>query len=110
VSTLFDRDGTVKVDAQKCPHLYRALVRGRAMVRDDWKRVVELRQAGQADEADRLVRRLLGVQGPPMSEEKKAELRAWKEEHKDEIKEREKQKREVRQRTVALLKTRRSRA
>lgn len=107
MSTLFDRDGTVKVDAQKCPHLYRALVRGRAMVRDEWKRVVELRQAGQVDEADRLVRKLLGVQGPPMSEDKKAELRAWKEEHKDEIKEREKQRREVRQRTLALLKTKR---
>lgn len=105
MSTLFNRDGTVKVDAQKCPHLYRALVRGRALVRDEWKRVVELRRAGQVDEADRLVRRLLGIQGPPMTEEKKAELRAWKEEHKDEIKGREKQRREVRQRTLALLKT-----
>lgn len=107
MSTLFARDGTVKVDQQKYPHLYHALVRGRAMERDEWGRVVELRRAGQADEADRLVRRLLGVQGPPMSEDKKAELRAWKEEHKDEIKGREKQKRVVRQRTLALLKTRR---
>jgi hypothetical protein len=68
-----------------------------------WKRVLELRAQGDLDQAARLIRKILGVQGPPMDEEKKAELRAWKEEHKDEILAKNRQKREVRRRTLAIL-------
>jgi hypothetical protein len=105
MSTLFARNGTVMVDVKRCPRLHRALVLGRLRQRADWAKVLELRQAGEDEAAERLVRRILGVKGPAMSEEKKAELRAYKEAHKEEIKQRQKQRQEVRRRTLALLKT-----
>jgi hypothetical protein len=65
--------------------------------------VVVLRRAGSQDEADRLVRRIMGIQGPPMTEEKKAELRAWGEAHKDEIREKRRMRILTRRRTLELL-------
>lgn len=102
---LFKKDGTPAVDPVTCPTLYRALARCRDRQREGWGRVVELRSAGEADAADRLVRKLLGVQGPPMTEETKEKLRAYNEAHKEEIKQRAQQRRDVRRRTLALLTT-----
>lgn len=95
------------IDPVKCPHLYAAIKRmeERGGDREGWAKVVELRAAGEQDAADRLVRKLLGVQGPPMSEETKAKLREYNETHKEEIKARKQQEKEVRQRTLALLQT-----
>lgn len=94
------------VNPEKCPHLYAALRRAEVRYIDEgWARVVELRRTNQDGAADRLVRKLLGVQGAPMSEETKAKLRQYSEEHKEEIQERKKQEREVRTRTIALLTT-----
>lgn len=109
---LFNRDGTVAVDPVKYPTLYRSLQRGRethGSSLEGWARVVELRRAGESDAADRLVRKLLGVQGPPMSEETKEKLRIYNEEHKEEIKLRKQQEKQVRRRTLALLTTGRRR-
>ena len=109
---LIGPDGRVLVDAGKCHALHRALEAGTRRLREErteWARVAELRAAGDAGAADRLARKLLGVQGPPMTEEKKAELREWREAHKEEIAERAKQKRLLRRRTMALLATGRRR-
>lgn len=106
--TLLRRDGTVAVDPVRCPTLHRALERmvaRRKAAGGGWARVVEFRAAGDMNAADRLVRKLLGVQGPPMSEETKAKLRAYEEEHREDIRLRRKQRQEVRRRTVALLTT-----
>ena len=100
----FNKDGTVAVDGEKYPALRRALDRSRP-ARDGWSRVVLLRTVREVDAADRLVRKLLGVQGPPMSEETKEKLREYNETHKEEIKLRKEQKLEVRRRTIALLST-----
>jgi hypothetical protein len=94
-----------EVDPVKCPHLYAALKRGLDRQNEGWGRVVELRESGQDGSAARLVRKLLGVQGPPMSDETKEKLRQYNEENAEEIKERKQQEREIRQRTVALLTT-----
>ena len=91
------------VNAKKCPHLHAALVREESRSRDGWVRVVELRRAGQDDAAGRLVRKLLGIQGPPMSKETKEKLRQYNLEHKEEIRERRHQEVEVRRRTIAML-------
>ena len=96
------------VDPVKCPSLHAALRRMEERQQSGWGRVVELRRSGQEDAAGRLVRRLLGIQGPPMSEETKEKLRRYNEEHVEEIKARKQQQREVRQRTIALLTTGRS--
>jgi CHASE3 domain sensor protein len=94
------------VNPEKCPHLYAALRRAEVRYIDEgWARVIELRRSGQDGTADRLVRKLLGVQGPPMSEETKEKLRRWNEEHKEEIQERKKSERQIRERTIALLTT-----
>lgn len=68
-----------------------------------WTKVVELRASGEEDAAGRLVRKILGVQGPVMDEETKEALRAWREAHKEEIKERDRRKRGIRARTLELL-------
>lgn len=78
------------VDPKKCPTLARMLARSRAAEEQTWGKVVELRHAGKGDAADRLVKKLLGVQGPPMSEETKKKLKAYNEEHKEEIQRRRK--------------------
>ena len=109
---LISSDGRVLVDPVKYPALHRTLEAGVRRLREgraEWARVAELRAAGDADAADRLARKLLGVQGPPMTEEKKAELREWREAHKEEIAERAKQKRLLRRRTMAMLATGRRR-
>lgn len=94
------------VDPVKCPRLHAALVRQEEREAAEWARVAELRRGGKDGSAKRLVKKILGVKkGPPMPEEKKAELAQWKEEHKDEIAERKQQEREVRQRTIAMLTT-----
>lgn len=93
------------VDPVKCPHLYAALQRGLDHQYNGWAHVVELRREGKEDSADRLVRKLLGVQGPPMSEETKEKLRKYSEDHKEEIKARRHQEAETRRRTLALLTT-----
>jgi phosphoglycerate-specific signal transduction histidine kinase len=58
--------------------------------RDPWGRVVELRAAGKDDTAGRVAKKLLGVQGPPMTEEVKEKLRRHNDEHKEEIERRRK--------------------
>jgi hypothetical protein len=94
------------VNPEKFPHLYAALRRAEVRYIDNgWARVAELRRSGQDDSAGRLARKLLGVQGPPMSEETKEKLRRYNEDHKEEIRERKQQEREVRQRTLAILTT-----
>lgn len=93
------------IDPVKCPALYRAVKQMHDRRGDHWGQVVALRTSGQLDAADRLVRKLLGVQGPPMSEEVKQKLREYNEIHKDEIRERRNREREVRARTLALLQT-----
>lgn len=100
---LFNRDRSVAVDPTRFPSLYRALSRISQEQREGWSKVTQLRRAGEDDAADRLARKLLGVQGPPMSEETKEKLRRYNEEHKEEIKERRLQERLVRQRTLAIL-------
>lgn len=98
------------IDPVKCPTLYRAARKMVERQQEGWGRVVALRAAGEQDAAERLVRKLLGVQGPPMSEETKEKLRRYNEEHKEEIRERRARERAIRQRTMALLQTgRRSR-
>jgi len=55
---------------------------------DPFAKVVELREKGEDASARRAVKKILGVQGPPMSEETKEKLRVYKETHKEEIKRR----------------------
>lgn len=108
IGPLINEDGTVAVSKRKCPTLHRCLTRmverKEQEAKKGWGRVAELRAAGQIDSACRVARKLLGVQGPPMSEEKKEELRIYHEKHKLEISERNKQKRFVRRRTLEVLK------
>lgn len=107
VGPLFNKDGTVAVDPVTCPRLHAALERCRTRSRQQWDRVQELRRQGLDGSAERLTKKLLGVKSkkPPMTAEKKAELAVWKREHADEIKQRKQTEREIRQRTLALLKT-----
>lgn len=100
---LLNKDGTVAVDAARFPSLHRALSRISNEQREGWTRVAAMRRAGDLDSADRLARKLLGVQGPPMSEETKAKLREYNETHKEEIQERRRQESEVRRRTLDIL-------
>lgn len=94
------------VDPVKCPVLHAKLLRQEEQAKAEWARVAELRKVGRDGSAKRLIKKLLGVQkGPPMSEDRKAELAQWKEEHKEEIAGRKQQEREIRQRTIALLTT-----
>jgi len=98
--------GLKDVDPVKCPRLHAALQRERERREAAWKRVQELREEGRDSSARRVVKQILGVKkGPPMSDDKKQELAQWKEEHKDEIKGRHQQEREIRRRTIALLTT-----
>lgn len=69
----------------------------------DWGRVMKLRQEGETQSAERLARRLLGVKGEPMDEEAKERLRRWKEEHAQEIKDREELKRNTQKRLKLLV-------
>lgn len=69
----------------------------------EWQEVVTARRAGEADKADRLVKKILGITGPPMTEEKKAELRAYREEHKEELAERARFKRQTESRAKQLI-------
>lgn len=93
------------VDPKKCPSLHAALLRAEAREQDGWVRVAELRRRGEDGAASRLVRKLLGIKGEPMSEETKEKLRQYNEEHAEEIKARKEQEKEVRARTIALLTT-----
>jgi hypothetical protein len=63
--------------------------------RDPFSRVVELRAKGEDSAAKRVVKKILAVQGPPMSEETKEKLRRHNEEHKEEIKARRKIQRAI---------------
>jgi hypothetical protein len=76
----------------------------RACAVEAWRPVVEARAAFDLQRADRLTRKILGVV-EPMSEEAKAKLKAYAEEHKDEIREKAKAKRQLRRRMLALTKT-----
>lgn len=91
------------VDPVKCPRLHAALEREQARRSDGWAKVAQLRREGSDCAAQRLIRKLLGVQGEPMSEETKQKLREYSEEHKEEIEERKQQEREIHKRTIALL-------
>jgi hypothetical protein len=101
-SDLINKDGSIAVDPQKHPELHRALGAGLAW-REQWARIVELHRAGQHDAADRLRRKILGLV-EPMSDEAKAKLRAYNEDHKDEIRARAKIKRIERRRLRAVMK------
>lgn len=100
---LFNKDGTVAVDPRLFPALHKALSRISQEKREGWKKVADLRRVGDSDAADRLARKLLGVQGPPMPEDVKEKLRQYNEEHKEEIRQRRQQEREVRRRTLQIL-------
>lgn len=60
---------------------------------DPWYKVIEARKAGEEILATRLIRKALGIKRKPMSEETKAKLKQHNEEHKEEIKTRQKLKR-----------------
>ena len=96
-------NNVVMVDPKRCPILHRCLTLMLERSRGPWAKVVELRASNQNDAADRLARKAMGVQGEPMSEEAKEKLRAYAEEHKDEIKERAKLKRAAQARTRAIM-------
>lgn len=98
---LFNADGTIAVSAKKHPGLYRSLERGQTW-RLRWVRVLELRRKGENERADKLAYSLMGVKGPPMPEERKEHCRQYKQDHKEEIKERAKQTRAVNLRTRQL--------
>ena len=55
-------------------------------VRADWQKVIDARRQGNDETAARIARKLLGIQGPPMTEETKEKLRRYQEEHAEEIK------------------------
>lgn len=93
------------VDPIKCPRLYAKLKALEEQRQAGWGKVAELKRTGDTDAAAKLSRKLLGIQGPPMSEETKEKLRAYNEANKEEIRERRRREREVRRRTLALLKT-----
>lgn len=61
-----------------------------------WATVAGLRRAGRDHEAEALVRKLLGVKGPPMTEEARARVREYERTHKDEIRQRRRQRRILR--------------
>jgi len=69
---LLSKAGEVLVDPKKFPTLHRSLRRGLERFHDGWERVVRLRKKGGGR---RLVRKLLGIKGEPMSEEVKERLR-----------------------------------
>lgn len=103
---LVSPEGKVLVNRRKFPALYASLERGLVAwrkEREQWARVWNLRRRGHDDQADRLAKKLIGVQGPPMTEEKKEYLRQWKLEHKDEIAERKRMKATVRQHVKAIV-------
>ncbi len=105
---LFDADGQVLVSQQTFPHLHRALetgLKGYRKDRADWERVAQLRQAGKTETAYRIARRLLGVQGEPMSEEDKGRLRQYGIDNADAIRERRIQKQRLKKRTRDLIKS-----
>jgi len=56
-----------------------------------WAKVIQLKRAGKESEADTLQRKILGTY-KPMTEEDKAKLREYYEEHKEEIQARQKLK------------------
>lgn len=80
-----------------------ALSHFKACVYAEWEEVITARRAGENDKADRLVKKILGITGPPMTEEKKAELRAYREEHKEELAEKARLKRQTESRTKQLI-------
>ena len=61
-----------------------------------WAKVAGLRASGRVSEAEGLVRRILGVKGAPMTEEARARVREYQRTHKDEIRERQRQRRVLR--------------
>ena len=91
------------VDPVKCPRLYAKLKALEEQRQAGWGKVTELKRTGDTDAAGKLSKKLLGVKTTPMTPERKAELKEYNEIHKDEIKDRRRQEREVRKRTVALL-------
>lgn len=101
-----DYQGTLKhFDPIKYPNLSAATERGNALLqqdKDNWQKVIDLKAEGKDGSADRLIRKIFGIQ-EPMSEEAKEKLRLWNLEHKEEIAERAKQKREFERRTKELL-------
>ncbi len=104
---LIDRDGNVLVSKRKYPSLHRSLQQGAAPYRKeraDWLRVSTLRAKGRPEQAQRIARRLMGIEGPPMSEEVKAKLKQYNLEHADEIRQRREQKAALRHRTKEILK------
>lgn len=94
---LLNRDGTIAVDPAKYPAIHAALVRGQEYKEkrlQRWREATELRKQGLNAKADRLVKKILGVKGKPMSEEKKAWFREYTEANKEKIIADRKQKRE----------------
>ncbi len=99
-------NGEIEVDQKRYPALYRALQRGKALVDGQkalWQKALDLRKQGQDAAADRVINKILGI-SKPMSEEAKAKLREYNEKNREAIKERQRQKREVRKRTLELVK------
>lgn len=109
---LISNHGEVLVDPKRCPALHRAMTRAGERVRKAraaWQRVVDARREGHDETADRIAAKLMGIQGPPMSEEKKQELRAYYEAHKEEIAARRRAKAAAKKRMKEVLKARRRR-
>jgi hypothetical protein len=95
------RGGVNLVSPTRYRHLHAALERGLRIAQAErarWGRVVSLRAGGVDGQAERLARKLLGVQGPPMTQETRAKLREYAKAHREDIAARNRQKRLLKRR------------
>jgi hypothetical protein len=74
--------------------------------RQKWARVIEHREAGRPETADRVAKRLLGVKSDPMSEDRREYLEQYRKDHAEEIKARAKATRAARKRLRQIMKAR----
>jgi len=98
---LYDMNYTNLVDKNKCPALYRSLERWLISEREKlekWKKHYESMREGNFDKASKIYRDIMGIFGEPMTEDVKQRLREWNEEHKEEIKLKNKMRREIKAR------------
>lgn len=68
-----------------------------------WQKVAELKEEGRDKSASRLAKRILGIQGPAMTEETRERLEEYRRTHKEEIREKRLQRTAVRRRTLEVL-------
>lgn len=61
--------------------------------RQGWAKIIELKKMGNGASADRLAKKLMGIEPDPMSEEDKETMRLYREEHREELRQKAKNKR-----------------